>query len=70
MCLLMSSVYLKIKNLLICPESNNKKKSLSSVSQALSRLHQLELLGHTLVVQFAKGQDNVTALKDPPVLPR
>lgn len=68
MCQLMSSVYLKC--LLICPELNLKKKSLSCVSQALNRLHQLELLGHTLVVQFAKGQDDVTALKDPPVLPR
>lgn len=40
-----------------------------SAAKALSRLHQLELLGHTLVVQFAKGQDSFTVLKDPPVLP-
>lgn len=47
----------------------NQFKSLR-VCQALSRLHQLELLGHTLVVQFAKGQDKFTVLKNPPVLPR
>ncbi|XP_029004240.1 RNA-binding region-containing protein 3 [Betta splendens] len=35
--------------------------------KALSRLHQLEILDRTLVVEFAKGQDNVTVLKDPPV---
>jgi len=26
--------------------------------QALNRLHQLRILGHTLVVEFAKDQDN------------
>uniref|UniRef100_A0A673I1Y0 RNA-binding region-containing protein 3 n=1 Tax=Sinocyclocheilus rhinocerous TaxID=307959 RepID=A0A673I1Y0_9TELE len=35
--------------------------------QALNRLHQLRILGHTLVVEFAKDQDHVTVLKDPPV---
>ncbi|XP_030061294.1 RNA-binding region-containing protein 3 isoform X1 [Microcaecilia unicolor] len=33
--------------------------------KALSRLHQLKLLGHTLVVEFAKGQDHVQ-LQDQP----
>uniref|UniRef100_A0A3P8W0S5 RNA-binding region-containing protein 3 n=1 Tax=Cynoglossus semilaevis TaxID=244447 RepID=A0A3P8W0S5_CYNSE len=42
-------------------------KSEKSASNALTRLHQLEILGHTLVVEFAKGQDNLTVLKDPPV---
>lgn len=40
------------------------------MSQALSRLHQLEILDCTLVVEFAKGQDPVTVLKDPPVSDR
>ncbi|KAG9276795.1 RNA-binding protein 40 [Astyanax mexicanus] len=31
-----------------------------SASKALKRLHQLRILGHTLVVEFAKDQDNVT----------
>nr|XP_056700256.1 RNA-binding region-containing protein 3 [Euleptes europaea] len=31
-------------------------------AQALSRLHQLSLLGHTLVVEYAKEQDSVHAL--------
>lgn len=35
--------------------------------QALNRLHQLRILGHTLVVEFAKDQDSVSVLKDPPV---
>ncbi|XP_055038732.2 RNA-binding region-containing protein 3 [Misgurnus anguillicaudatus] len=39
----------------------------ASASKALNRLHQLKILGHTLVVEFAKDQDNVTVLKDPPV---
>ncbi|XP_078147518.1 RNA-binding region-containing protein 3 isoform X1 [Centroberyx gerrardi] len=38
-----------------------------SAEKALSRLHQLQILNHTLVVEFAKGQDHVTVLKDPPV---
>ncbi|XP_056155621.1 RNA-binding region-containing protein 3 [Lampris incognitus] len=38
-----------------------------SAAKALSRLHQSEILKHTLVVEFAKGQDHVTVLKDPPV---
>ncbi|XP_061569106.1 RNA-binding region-containing protein 3 [Cololabis saira] len=38
-----------------------------SAAKALSRLHQLEILDRTLVVEFAKGQDNITVLKDPPV---
>ncbi|XP_036934873.1 RNA-binding region-containing protein 3 isoform X2 [Acanthopagrus latus] len=38
-----------------------------SAARALSRLHQLEILDRTLVVEFAKGQDDVTVLKDPPV---
>ncbi|XP_028288532.1 RNA-binding region-containing protein 3 isoform X2 [Parambassis ranga] len=36
-------------------------------ANALSRLHQLDILGQTLVVEFAKGQDHITVLKDPPV---
>lgn len=39
----------------------------ASASKALNRLHQLRILGHTLVVEFARDQDNVTVLKDPPV---
>ncbi|XP_034562082.1 RNA-binding region-containing protein 3 [Notolabrus celidotus] len=42
-------------------------KSEKSASKALDRLHQLEVLDRTLVVEFAKGQDHVTVLKDPPV---
>ncbi|KAA8580954.1 hypothetical protein FQN60_013912 [Etheostoma spectabile] len=42
-------------------------RSEKSAAKALSRLHQLEILDHTLVVEFAKGQDHVTVLKDPPV---
>ncbi|KAM6971407.1 RNA-binding region-containing protein 3 [Tautogolabrus adspersus] len=42
-------------------------KSEKSAAKALSRLHQLEVLDRTLVVEFAKGQDHVTVLKDPPV---
>ncbi|KAM3593376.1 uncharacterized protein V6R79_011675 [Siganus canaliculatus] len=42
-------------------------RSEKSAAQALSRLHQLEILEHTLIVEFAKGQDHVTVLKDPPV---
>nr|XP_033772399.1 RNA-binding region-containing protein 3 [Geotrypetes seraphini]XP_033772400.1 RNA-binding region-containing protein 3 [Geotrypetes seraphini] len=37
----------------------------SLAAKALSRLHQLKLLGHTLVVEFAKGQDHVQ-LQDQP----
>ncbi|XP_037550388.1 RNA-binding region-containing protein 3 [Nematolebias whitei] len=42
-------------------------KSERMAAKALSRLHQLEVLNQTLVVEFAKGQDDVVALKDPPV---
>ncbi|XP_029955212.1 RNA-binding region-containing protein 3 isoform X2 [Salarias fasciatus] len=42
-------------------------RSANSAAKALSRLHQLEVLNQTLVVEFAKGQDHITALKDPPV---
>lgn len=41
-------------------------KSENTATKALSRLHQLEVLGHTLVAEFAKGQDRITVLKDPP----
>lgn len=34
-------------------------------AKALTRLHQLEVLDHTLVAEFAKGQDRITDLKDP-----
>uniref|UniRef100_A0A673WET7 RNA-binding region-containing protein 3 n=1 Tax=Salmo trutta TaxID=8032 RepID=A0A673WET7_SALTR len=36
-----------------------------SAAKALSRLHQLQILNHTLVVEFAKEQEHVTVLKDP-----
>ncbi|KAI3355101.1 hypothetical protein L3Q82_017973, partial [Scortum barcoo] len=42
-------------------------RSQKSAAKALSRLHQLEVLNHKLVVEFAKGQDHMTVLKDPPV---
>ncbi|XP_019130361.2 RNA-binding region-containing protein 3 isoform X2 [Larimichthys crocea] len=42
-------------------------RSEKSAAKALGRLHQLEILDRTLVVEFAKGQDHVTVLKDPPV---
>ncbi|XP_032647753.1 RNA-binding region-containing protein 3 [Chelonoidis abingdonii] len=37
----------------------------NSAVKALSRLHQLRLLGHTLVVEFAREQDNVHVLSQP-----
>ncbi|KAF3703355.1 RNA-binding protein 40 RNA-binding motif protein 40 RNA-binding region-containing protein 3 [Channa argus] len=43
-------------------------KSEKSAAKALSRLHQLEILDQILVVEFAKGQDHITVLKDPPVI--
>uniref|UniRef100_A0A3B3U9G2 RNA-binding region-containing protein 3 n=1 Tax=Poecilia latipinna TaxID=48699 RepID=A0A3B3U9G2_9TELE len=42
-------------------------KSENMAAKALSRLHQLQILDQTLIVEFAQGQDNVTVLKDPPV---
>ncbi|KAL7887728.1 hypothetical protein AOLI_G00054490 [Acnodon oligacanthus] len=39
----------------------------TSASRALKRLHQLRILGHTLVVEFAKDQDNVAVLSSPVV---
>uniref|UniRef100_A0A8C4IIN3 RNA-binding region-containing protein 3 n=1 Tax=Dicentrarchus labrax TaxID=13489 RepID=A0A8C4IIN3_DICLA len=42
-------------------------RSEKSAEKALSRLHQLEILDRTLVVEFAQDQDHVTVLKDPPV---
>ncbi|XP_041824586.1 RNA-binding region-containing protein 3 [Melanotaenia boesemani] len=42
-------------------------RSKKLAAKALSRLHQLEILDQTLVVEFAKGQDDITVLKDPPV---
>ncbi|KAL1006675.1 hypothetical protein UPYG_G00075260, partial [Umbra pygmaea] len=38
-----------------------------SAAKALKRLHQLQILNHTLVVEFAKDQEQVTVLKEPPV---
>lgn len=38
--------------------------------QALKRLHQLRILGHSLIVEFAKDQDNVVVLKSPKVSDR
>ncbi|KAG7487526.1 hypothetical protein MATL_G00024440 [Megalops atlanticus] len=38
-----------------------------AATKALTRLHQLNILSHSLVVEFAKDQENVTVLKDPPV---
>uniref|UniRef100_A0A3P9IRQ0 RNA-binding region-containing protein 3 n=1 Tax=Oryzias latipes TaxID=8090 RepID=A0A3P9IRQ0_ORYLA len=42
-------------------------KTKTLANKALTRLHQLEILDQKLVVEFVKGQDNVTVLKDPPV---
>ncbi|MEQ2179554.1 hypothetical protein GOODEAATRI_026309 [Goodea atripinnis] len=42
-------------------------KSEKMAAKALSRLHQLQILNQTLIVEFASGQDNFTVLKDPPV---
>ncbi|XP_069007493.1 RNA-binding region-containing protein 3 [Embiotoca jacksoni] len=42
-------------------------RSEKSAAKALGRLHQLEILDQTLVAEFARGQDHVTVLKDPPV---
>ncbi|XP_034027473.1 RNA-binding region-containing protein 3 [Thalassophryne amazonica] len=42
-------------------------RSETSAAKALFRLHQLQILNHTLVAEFAKGQDHITILKDPPV---
>lgn len=41
-----------------------------TLSQALRRLHQLRILGHTLVVEFAKDQDHAVVLKSPKVSDR
>uniref|UniRef100_A0A8D2IYB3 RNA-binding region-containing protein 3 n=1 Tax=Varanus komodoensis TaxID=61221 RepID=A0A8D2IYB3_VARKO len=37
----------------------------NAAAQALSRLHQLHLLGHTLVAEYAKDQDNNRAFSQP-----
>ncbi|KYO23550.1 RNA-binding region-containing protein 3 [Alligator mississippiensis] len=37
----------------------------NAAAKALSRLHQLKILGHTLVVEFAKEQDSVHVLSHP-----
>uniref|UniRef100_A0A8C6Z0R0 RNA-binding region-containing protein 3 n=1 Tax=Nothoprocta perdicaria TaxID=30464 RepID=A0A8C6Z0R0_NOTPE len=37
----------------------------NAAAKALSRLHQLKLLGHTLVVEFAKEQDSMQVLSQP-----
>ncbi|XP_070709037.1 RNA-binding region-containing protein 3 isoform X2 [Pempheris klunzingeri] len=42
-------------------------RSEKSAAKALTRLHQLEVLDRKLVAEFAKCQDHVTVLKDPPV---
>ncbi|XP_061778406.1 RNA-binding region-containing protein 3 [Nerophis ophidion] len=42
-------------------------RSEKAAEKALTRLHQLEILNRKLIVEFAKGQDNITVLKDPPV---
>ncbi|XP_067107858.1 RNA-binding region-containing protein 3 isoform X1 [Osmerus mordax] len=38
-----------------------------SAAKALRRLHQLQVLNHTLVAEFAEDHEHVTVLKDPPV---
>ncbi|XP_076827310.1 RNA-binding region-containing protein 3 isoform X2 [Brachyhypopomus gauderio] len=38
----------------------------TAASKALRRLHQLRILGHTLVVEFAKDQDSVNESESPP----
>uniref|UniRef100_A0A3B5A0G5 RNA-binding region-containing protein 3 n=1 Tax=Stegastes partitus TaxID=144197 RepID=A0A3B5A0G5_9TELE len=45
-------------------------RSEKSAAKALSRIHQLEVLDQTLIAEFAKGQDHITVLKDPPVSDR
>ncbi|XP_060778674.1 RNA-binding region-containing protein 3 isoform X2 [Neoarius graeffei] len=42
----------------------------TSASKALRRLHQLRILGHTLVVEFARDQDHDIVLKSPKVSDR
>nr|XP_057915980.1 RNA-binding region-containing protein 3 isoform X2 [Doryrhamphus excisus] len=42
-------------------------RSEKAAEKALTRLHQLEILNRKLIVEFARGQDNITVLKDPPV---
>ncbi|XP_027016549.1 RNA-binding region-containing protein 3 [Tachysurus fulvidraco] len=42
----------------------------TSASKALRRLHQLRILGHTLVVEFSKDQDNTVVLKSPKITDR
>ncbi|KAM8880777.1 RNA-binding region-containing protein 3 isoform 1-T1 [Synchiropus picturatus] len=42
-------------------------RSNNAATKALGRLHQLKILDHTLVVTFAKKEDNFTILKDPPL---
>ncbi|XP_066180666.1 RNA-binding region-containing protein 3 [Sylvia atricapilla] len=39
----------------------------NAAAKALSRLHQLKLLGHTLVVEFAKEQESAQVLSQPSV---
>ncbi|XP_041133373.1 RNA-binding region-containing protein 3 [Polyodon spathula] len=39
----------------------------NSAAKALSRLHQLEILNHTLVVEFAKDQESGHLLSQPPI---
>ncbi|KAI4896270.1 hypothetical protein NFI96_003661 [Prochilodus magdalenae] len=39
----------------------------TSASRALKRLHQLRILGHMLVVEFARDQDSGAVLSSPPV---
>ncbi|KAJ8376087.1 hypothetical protein SKAU_G00066670 [Synaphobranchus kaupii] len=39
----------------------------NAAAKALTRLHQLKILNHTLVVEFAKDHESVSILKDPPV---
>ncbi|KAJ8278014.1 hypothetical protein GJAV_G00082810 [Gymnothorax javanicus] len=38
-----------------------------AAGKALTRLHQLKILNHTLVVEYARDRECVTTLKDPPV---
>ncbi|KAJ8397575.1 hypothetical protein AAFF_G00438510 [Aldrovandia affinis] len=39
----------------------------NTAAKALTRLHQLKILNHTLVVEFAKDHESVTTLNNPPI---
>lgn len=68
----MASLPTKINTVMLCNNSDVFPLPFLSFLyynylKALSRLHQLKLLGHTLVVEFAKEQDSVQVLSQPSV---